>query len=130
MSKESVHFSWAFPVSAQKIYQMWLDSKGHSEMTGGEAECSSMEGDSFTAWDGYITGKNVELQPNRLIVQTWRTSEFSENDEDSLVSIELIETSEGSTEFNLHHTNIPQGQTQYNHGWIDFYFIPMTEYFK
>ena len=96
-------------------------------MTGGAAQCSITVGDTFSAWDGYITGKNLELVENKKIVQTWRTTEFDETDEDSILSIEFI-TIQNGTEFILTHTNIPQGQTQYKQGWIDHYFSPMKEF--
>ena len=58
-----------------------------------------------------------------------RVSEFSENDEDSILTIDLTEVREG-TKITLTHKNIPKGQTQYEQGWIDHYFVPMKEYFK
>ena len=51
-------------------------------MTGGDAEVSERVGAAYSAWDGYITGRNVELVPGRSIVQTWRTSEFADDDPD------------------------------------------------
>ena len=63
------------------------------------------------------------------IVQSWRTSEFSQDDEDSILTIQLKEVREG-TELLLTHKNIPKGQTQYKQGWIDHYFVPMKEFFK
>ena len=39
--------------------------------------------EAITAWDGYISGRNVELIPGERIVQTWRTSEFGVSDPDS-----------------------------------------------
>ncbi len=52
-------------------------------MIEGEAKCSNQEGGKFTAWDGYIAGKNIQLITNKKIIQIWRTSEFNDNDEDS-----------------------------------------------
>jgi len=127
--KESVKASIILPVKPSVIYDAWLDNEEHSNMTGGEASCSSNIGDKYTAWDGYITGSNLELIPNNKIVQSWRTSEFAENDEDSRLEIHLKEV-EAGTELELIHTNIPEGQTQYENGWVESYFNPMTEYFS
>jgi len=98
-------------------------------MTGGEADCSDQEGAGFTAWDGYITGKNLKLTPHRKIVQRWRTAEFKNHDEDSEITVELEGTNEGCTLI-LTHRNIPEGQPDYQQGWIDNYFVPMKAYFK
>lgn len=127
--KESCTLTETFDAKPSEIYHAWLDSDGHTRMTGGAAEGSKEVGEAFTAWDGYITGTNVDLIPGEKIVQIWRTTEFSEDDEDSILTIQLREVSEGSTELTLIHTNIPEGQTQYEQGWIDHYFIPMKEYF-
>ena len=97
-------------------------------MTGGEANCSREVGGSFTAWDEYISGKNKSLQQNKLIIQSWRTVEFEDTDEDSELILRLEELTEGC-KLTLIHRNIPEGQTQYKQGWVDNYFIPMKEYF-
>lgn len=67
--------------------------------------------------------------PFSEIQQSWRTSEFSDDDEDSNLIIQFNEHPDG-TELVLTHTNIPEGQTQYLSGWEDHYFEPMTEYFN
>jgi activator of HSP90 ATPase len=69
------------------------------------------------------------LISNQEIVQSWRTSEFTDNDEDSKLIIRFKEIESG-TALTLIHSNIPEGQTQYKQGWIDHYFIPMKQYFE
>ena len=66
------------PASPEEIYQAWLDSLAHSEMTGGAANMSEQIGAEVSAWDGYISGRNLELVPGERIVQSWRTSEFAD----------------------------------------------------
>jgi activator of HSP90 ATPase len=114
--------------SPEQVYGAWLNSAPHSKMTGGEAECTDKIGDSFTAWDGYIWGKNFDLVPNKTIIQTWRTSEFSDSEEDSMLNISLNSVDNG-TEITLTHTNLPAHGMQYKQGWVDNYFTPMKEYF-
>lgn len=127
--KESFELKENFNTSPNVIYEAWLCSDHHTNMTGGGAKCSKQINEDFTAWNGYISGKNIELIENQRIVQAWRSSEFDENDEDSILIITLKETNEG-TELTLTHTNIPTGQTQYKQGWIDHYFTPMKAYFE
>lgn len=115
--------------SAKEIYTSWLDSEGHTKMTGGEASTSDKPGDSFTAWDGYIEGKNLALEPYKRIVQSWRTSDFEEEEEDSQIEI-LLHESEGKTELTLIHTKVPEGGDNYIQGWEDHYFQPMKSYFS
>ena len=114
---------------AEDIYNAWLASEGHTAMTGSPAKVDGRAGGDFTAWDGYIWGTFQELEKNRRIVQSWRTSEFPEEADDSRVEI-LLEEKNGETKITITHTNIPEGQADgYKQGWEDFYFKPMKEYF-
>lgn len=127
--KESLDLKTIINVAPPIIYNAWLDSHLHSGMTGGEAKINTKVGSTFTAWNGYITGTNIELIPNQKIIQNWRTSEFNPNDESSILTIVLKEIENG-TELTLIHKNIPEGQTQYKNGWVENYFDPMKNYFE
>ncbi len=117
------------PATRESIYDAWLNSSGHSKMTGSPANVSAIEGGAFDAWDGYISGKNVELESPSRIVQKWRTVEFEDSDEDS--SLEITFEPEGNgTRVTIRHTNLPGHGMQYRQGWIDAYFTPMKEYFR
>jgi len=117
------------PAKPQEIYSAWLSSKGHSGMTGSPASISSKVGDEFDAWDGYIHGKNLELEPGKRIVESWRTSEFSKNEPDSRIEITL-EPLGDQTKLTLRHTGLPSHGGQYEQGWVESYFAPMQEYFS
>jgi uncharacterized protein YndB with AHSA1/START domain len=116
-----------FPAAPERIYELWMDSEGHALMTGGEAVIDPREGGEFRAWDGYITGVTERLEPGRLIVQRWRTSEFPEDAGDSMVELTLRPV-EGGCEITLVHSGIPEGQgDRYKSGWVDYYFEPLRE---
>ncbi len=125
----SFTISDTFPTTPKALYAAWLDSDSHAAMTGGEAHISAELGTSFSAWDGYITGQNLELEPGKRIVQSWRTTEFAAQDPDSRLEILLEPVPEG-TKLTLIHQEIPEGQPDYALGWEDFYFKPMREYFS
>jgi uncharacterized protein YndB with AHSA1/START domain len=117
------------PASAQEIYDAWLDSLAHSEMTQAPASTSDEVGAEVSAWDGYITGRNLELTPGERIAQSWRTEEFDDEHEDSIVTLTLEEGDDG-TLLTLVHSNVPEGHTSYElGGWEEHYFEPMKEYF-
>lgn len=118
-----------FPVTPATLYQAWLDSDLHTEMTGGEATCSNEPQGTFTAWDGYISGQNKELLANEKIVQTWRTTEFKPTDPDSEIQLDF-KSANGGCALTLTHINIPADQPDYAQGWIDHYFEPMRAYFE
>lgn len=127
---DSIKVSTVLPASARRIYEAWLNSEEHSAFTGGEATIESRLGGKHTAWDGYIEGKIVELEPYRRIVQTWRSTEFPPGSPDSRLEV-LLEEIEGGARLTLLHTNIPDGQgKKYEEGWQESYFEPMKEYFS
>jgi activator of HSP90 ATPase len=126
---------------ADKIYEAYLSSEGHTAITGSPARVDGTVDGDFSAWDGYIQGMFLELEKNKRIVQAWRTSEFPSEAEDSIVEILLEDEEIASTgkhrlattyktKLILKHSNIPEGQAEdYKTGWEDFYFKPMREYF-
>jgi activator of HSP90 ATPase len=118
------------PAAPGKIYDAWLDSRGHTAMTGSAAEAAATAGAAFTAWGGYISGRNLTLEPGRRIVQVWRTTRFTADDPDSQIEV-LLEPAPYGTELTLHHTNVPDGHTGYRDGgWQEHYFEPMKQYFS
>lgn len=121
--------STTLPRSPKEVYDAWLDSKSHSKMTGAKAKVSAKVGGTFQAWDGYISGKNLKLEPGKRIVQSWRTVEFDDSEEDSQIEI-TFEPAKKGTKLTLRHTNLPAHGEQYRQGWVDSYFDPMKSYFQ
>lgn len=126
---ESFEVSTVLPASPESIYKAWLSSDEHTAFIGAGAEISAEVGARFSMWDGYIEGVTLELEPNRRIVQSWRTTEFPPESPDSRLKIVLEEVEEG-TRLTLYHTELPEGQgQQYQEGWEEHYFKGMREYF-
>lgn len=129
MSSAQFEVSEVIPATPDRVYATWLSSDGHSAMTGGKAEVNAVVGQPFTAWDGYIEGKNVALEPNRRIVQTWRTTEFPSASPDSKVEV-LLEPVGAGTRVTIRHSDLPEDQgPDYESGWLVHYFSPMKSYF-
>lgn len=98
--RENLDLDAFLSASPAQIFQRWVDGEGHAEMTGAAASSDPRPGGTFTAWDGYIRGQHVALEPPGRIVQRWRTAEF------------------------------PAGQGErYRGGWERFYFQPMRAFF-
>ena len=118
------------PAPARDIYDAWLDSIAHSEMTQAAAIMSNKVGAEISAWNGNIKGRNLTLAPGEYIVQSWRTPLFADQHEDSIVILTFEETSRGTTRVILKHRNVPDGQTLYERGgWQEHYFKPIKAYF-
>ena len=127
---EQLEMSVELPVAPKQLYEAWIDSQAHSLFTGSPAEIDARVGGEYSAWEGYIFGKTLALQPDHLIRQSWRTTEFPEKAPDSYLEV-LIEPTQNGSRLTLRHTEIPDGQKQmYAEGWQDYYFTPMQVYFS
>jgi uncharacterized protein YndB with AHSA1/START domain len=117
------------PATPQEIFDAWLDSRGHGEMTGSPAKASPEPGAGFEAWDGYIRGTNVILERPARIVQSWRTANFDASDPDSQIEVRL-EAKDGGTQVTIHHSRLPAHGSRYETGWPEHYFEPMRTHFS
>jgi activator of HSP90 ATPase len=100
------------------LYELYMDSSKHSRATGAPAEISPNEGGSYSAHNGYITGRNLQLVKNRLIVQTWRAQSWDKTDVDStfIIYLEAAGKVPDSAEEGL------------NAGWHKMYWEPWRLY--
>ncbi|HYM02843.1 MAG TPA: SRPBCC domain-containing protein [Stellaceae bacterium] len=115
--------------SPKEVYDAWLDGRKHGAMTGARARGSKKVGGTFAAWDDYISGRNLILEPGKRIVQAWRTTQFSDKDPDSQIELLLTRVA-GGTKLTLRHTKVPDGHESYRDGgWRENYFAPMKAYF-
>lgn len=129
MPLEFFEITEVIPGSPEEIYSAWLDSQKHAAMTRSPATIEGFVNGTFAIADGYIRGKTLELEPNRRIIQSWRSTEFPEDAGDSRVDVRL-EPSESGTRVTIAHFDIPEGQSErYREGWHKFYFLPMKQFF-
>jgi activator of HSP90 ATPase len=127
---DSIRASIVLPASKERLYQAFLDAKEHSAFTGSPATGSGKTGTKFTAWDGYISGKHLELHPSERIVQSWRTTDFPEGAPDSRLEISFAPAT-GGTRVTITHDGLPPGDGErYLRGWKRFYFDPMRDHFR
>ncbi|MEP7324025.1 MAG: SRPBCC domain-containing protein [Saprospiraceae bacterium] len=118
------------PASTSAVFNAWLTSKAHTAMTGGKAICTKRKGGSFSAWDGYIQGKNIELRLDEYIKQSWRTVEFKSDQPDSILEISLEPKGKNQCKLILIHSELTPADQKYKQGWKDSYITPMKQYFS
>jgi uncharacterized protein YndB with AHSA1/START domain len=129
MPLEMVRLTAVLPTSADRVYAAWLDAAEHSKMTGSKATVDPRVGGEHSAWDGYIVGTTLELEPGRRIVQAWRTTDFPLGHADSRLEVHLLDV-DGDCEITIVHSEIPEGQgAKYDEGWRSHYLVPMKKYF-
>jgi activator of HSP90 ATPase len=118
------------PASPDDVYCAFVDPKKHSEFTDSEATGKAEVGAKFTAWDGYIQGKHLELEQGKRILQEWVTTDWPEGYSPSQVEFSF-KANKGGTEVTMVHSNVPAEQdAELAQGWIDFYWEPLKDYFK
>ena len=116
-------------VKPVELYDALLNAKKHSAFTGAKATGAARVGGKFTAWDGYITGTNRELEPGRRMVQEWKTTEWPEASPPSRL-VWTFAAKRGGAEVAMVHAKVPASQAAaYRQGWIDYYWTPLKEYF-
>ena len=65
------------PATPKELYEAWLDSEKHTNITGGKADITDVIGAPFQAWDGYIEGTNIELDHGMQYKQGWVDAYFT-----------------------------------------------------
>ncbi len=121
--QQSVEFEKA---TAEELFDMLLDPRKHAEIIKAEARISQREGDSFSAFNGMVTGKNLAIVPNKMIVQSWRGNVWKENDLDSIVIMVFTSTQRGA-KIDLIHANVPDQFVKVEK-WKELYWEPMKAY--
>ncbi len=113
-----------------EVYEAYVDPEKHSEFTGSPAKGAPRVGGRFTAWDGYISGKFLELEKGKKVVHEWKTTEWPPGYPPSVV--ELTFKAKGKrTVLTMVHSKAPAEQAEsYAEGWTDYYWEPLKRYFR
>lgn len=117
--------------SPETLYRIYMDPKKHSKAIGGSAvKISAKPGSSYSAWDGYIQGKTLQLMKGKMIVQSWRSSDFKQGDLDSVLVLWFEKRGKDAV-INMAHANVPDHQyAGVKSGWDDFYWKPWKKYLE
>ena len=114
--------------SPVEVYEAYADPKKHSAFTGQGATGVPKVGGKFTAGDGYITGKFLELEKGKRILQEWTTTEWPEGYPPSLLELRLRAKGK-KTELTMIHSRVPEEQVEYYaDGWKEWYWEPLKKY--
>lgn len=95
--------------------------------TGEPAQMSEEPGTEFSLWSGSITGRNLEFEAEKKIVQEWY---FEGQKTKSIVTLKL-HPHKGGTSVELDQTNIPdEAFKNISEGWDEDYFRALAELYK
>lgn len=114
--------------SPKALYDLYMNAKLHSMVTGTPVKISEKIGSAFSAHGDYITGKNIHLVKNKLIVQTWKASDWDEKDEDSIFMISLEQKGKDTLLYAVHAYLPDNAAANISKGWHDYYWKPWKQH--
>ena len=115
------------PAAPEDVYLALTTESTIRLWTGDNAEMTAEPGTEFSLWDGSISGKNLEFEPGKKIVQEWY---FGDQEEPSIVTIKLHPDKNG-TSAELRHTHIPDEEyDDITEGWNDSYFGSLIDFYQ
>ena len=116
--------------SPKEVYDAFTDPRKHSAFTGSKATGKAVVGGKFTAWDGYIFGKYLELDDGKRLVQEWTSTDFPKSSGPSKLELCFNKVAVG-TEIVMVHSDVPEEQADDTaKGWIEWYWNPLKKYFS
>jgi uncharacterized protein YndB with AHSA1/START domain len=107
---------------------MYLDPHEHAAFTGAPVKVAARVGARFEAFGGALSGTILQLVPNRLIVQSWRSTNFGKRDLDSSLILSFW-PDPGGGRIELTHVNVAdRDYAGVSEGWSKYYWIPWRAY--
>ncbi|WP_214226318.1 SRPBCC domain-containing protein [Pedobacter sp. B4-66] len=115
------------PAPPEEVYLALTKAQSIQLWTGAEVEFTEEANTEFSFWDGDITGKNIEFEHGKKIVQQWY---FGEDNEPSIVTIKLHEDKKG-TSLEFVQTNIPdEDYKDFIEGIEGYYLGGLVDFFE
>jgi activator of HSP90 ATPase len=116
--------------SVEQLSAMYLDPAAHASITGAAVTISPQAGSAFQAFGGVLTGAMLVVIEPRMIVQSWRSSQFRAEDSDSTLILSFSEEPAGGR-IDLVHLGVPDhdfaGVTE---GWEEYSWAPWSKYLE
>lgn len=123
----NIHQEVVLAAAPARIYRAIVDASEFAKVTGAPTEGAPTEGAAFSAFGGHVTGRHVELVPDKLIVQAWRAKTWP----DGTYSISRFELRpEGQkTRVVFDHDGFPEELKEHlAAGWQANYWEPIRKY--
>jgi uncharacterized protein YndB with AHSA1/START domain len=123
-----IHQEITVDADCARVYQALTDAEEFGQVTGGAVTLTADAGSAFSLFGDHITGRNIELVPNRRLVQAWRAASWPEG-QYSIVQFQLEDGGGGVTTLVLDHTSFPEeAHDDLAAGWIKMYWEPLKQH--
>jgi activator of HSP90 ATPase len=127
---KTIHQRVTFRASPEALFDTYLSSRKHSAATGAAAAMSRTVGGRFTAHGGHLSGRNLAVIPKRMIVQSWRGSNWKKRDLDSTLVL-VFSRVPGGGRISMTHANVPDANAaSITRGWDEYYWKPWKQYLR
>lgn len=134
---ESIHLEPEFAASRARVYTALTDARQFDQVvqlsgvlksidSKVPTSLSAVEGSAFALFGGYITGRQVLLQSNELIVQAWRSASWGPGLY-SIARFQVVDAAGGSRII-FDHGGFPNGEAaSLSAGWQGNYWTPLRK---
>ncbi len=128
--RSTIYKTVVLPADPAELYGMYMDADTHAAFTGAPAKISEESGSPFEAFGGLLKGTTLQVVKPMLIVQSWRSVNFADDDSDSTLIISFSpEDDDGRID--LIHLDVPESDFQgVSGGWESRYFEPWLTYLQ
>jgi uncharacterized protein YndB with AHSA1/START domain len=123
-----------FSVPPERLYRLYLNRREHETACGGWGKAAIVgRVGGRMAMAPHISGKFLHLVPGRMIVQTWRGSNWKRSDTDSILTLTFERVAQG-TRLVMVHANVPEANARSiasaTSGWHGHYWRPWKGYLR
>ncbi len=122
-----IHQEIVFDAPPARVYRALTDAAEFAHWSGAPAEIEARDGGRFVSFGVFILGRNVELIPERRIVQAWRVFDWAEGVY-SIARFELTAEGDG-TRLKFDQDGVPETAAPHvDRGWGHKYWEPLKKY--
>ena len=122
----SIHQEITINANPAAVYRVLTNSGDFVRMTGGRsADISKEIGGAVSLFGGDIRALNIELLPDKRVVQAWRSQAWPEGVY-SIVKFELLAHGVGTKLVFDQTGHPPAAQSMLEEGWKKMYWAPMN----
>jgi activator of HSP90 ATPase len=117
------------PADPAQVYAVLADATALSALSGMPGVPGRSAGEEFSAFDGHVTGRQIELVPGERIVQAWRFAVWAPGTY-SIVRFSLAAEAGGTRLVIEQHGEPEDWHDHVDTNWPTFYLKPLTEHFS
>jgi activator of HSP90 ATPase len=128
--RSTIYKTVVLPAAPEKLFEMYMDAEIHAAFTGAPVTISEESGSEFEAFGGLLKGTTLQAVKPMLIVQSWRSVNFTDDDPDSTLIISFSREDDDGR-IDLVHIDVPENDFQgVSGGWESRYFAPWLTYLQ